>query len=241
MTCISCTAQLPSDKYTTRNKMAARGHDRCGALCQHPGCWKSTKKVYSTPKDYLLKMERTKNLTERDLSNSETRSYTKDGLPTLKINTLECAAIKKKKSAKYSHSLLLPTGSSISHPQLHNPKGIHYIQLLLEEDDSYAENGEITYAPVLLWNPNGQKKFPVKVSPGNIPSQCPQVESSHLPLSDGSTKLDTSLGRRSSLSMPRTDLTNTLPPTIDSLKLKVHTDSFLAPFVVGVSPLRGTC
>ena len=206
--------------------MASRGQDRCGALCQHPGCWKSTKVVYSTPTDYMNKLERSKSLTPPQASRDCARSFTIDGLPTLKINTLECATVKKPLKPQLSPNV--PARSRKTRPQVQSPRQVHYSQLFLE-DDPLAKDMEIAYAPVLLWKPSRQKINAPSKGPSVFPKQSSQ-EFNRIPHSKEFRKRDPSNFRKNSnyIDMPRTDLTNALPPTQDSEKVKVCLYRFLA-------------
>jgi len=203
--------------------MASRGQDRCGALCQHPGCWKSTEVVYSTPTGYMNKLERSKSISPPQDSHYSTRSFTDDGLPTLKVKTLECSTVTKPLQSQRLPTL--PNLSRKTRPGVLGPRQVHYTQLFLE-DDPLAEDTEITYAPVLLWKPSRKRNIPFKG-----PSTLPQQELNKIPHSKMFTKADQSKKDRKKsnyiIDMPRTDLTNALPPAQHSENFKVGLNSFL--------------
>lgn len=158
--------------------MATGGKERCGALCQHPGCWQATKKVYKTPAGYLSKIEISKKMYQSGRIptpvDSQRNSYTADGLPTLKVNTLGCDGIHEHKCPKtYPHTLVLPSlAGAAKAKQVQSPfraPEIHHVQFLLEDDDDDYSSlvnkpMEVTYTPVLLWKPGRQKRHSQQIA-----------------------------------------------------------------------------
>lgn len=238
--------------------MATGGKKRCGAVCQHPGCWQATKKVYKMPTDYLNQIETRKRLKEHGGSvhaDSRRSSYTEDGLPTLKVKTLGCDNMHEHRRLNtFPQSIAIPslTGSVRrkrvqSHLLAPSRPEIHHVQMLLEDDDNFIiinKPMEVTYTPVLLWKPGRQKqhsqralkppggtiftldKLPREyyLSKARILSRATVLTPISHPESRRSVETPARCvggegrGRRNSLVVCRTDLTNVLPPTKASLR-----------------------
>ena len=158
--------------------MATGGKNRCGPLCQHPGCWHATEKVYRRPTDYLNylnEIERRRKYDNGGVSKPTASHNTFDGLPTLKVNTLEHNEICDHRGIsmhRQRQSKLLSSFTDAEKyqqvpfhiPALNEPK-IHHVQMLLEDGkDDYNSLGdnklmEISYTPVLLWKPRKQNQY----------------------------------------------------------------------------------
>lgn len=172
-------------------------------------------------------------------SDPRIHSYTVDGLPTLKIQTLNQNDI-----GAHRRSVTLPTPLHLhrirhgrtrpSNPPL-GTKRVNYTEISLEEQYFQTDDlSGLTFKPVLVWKPR-QKQSPLDGSPPGIRSKAVQSpdQSFHLVAADSvdavgtgapscSQKMPTSReGARNSMTLFKTNLTDTLPPFRES-PVKVH-------------------
>lgn len=169
-------------------------------------------------------------------------SYTVDGLPTLKIQTLNQSSIYEHRRAN-----TLPTPlrnirrkhrRTIISQALIAPK-VNYAQMSLEEEDAphlHTDLDEISFKPVLIWKPSMQKKSPpnnrrIVASKHTEPSNTLAMDATlsvsipGVPSKRDEIPPTPCEGRRSSMPVFKTNLTDTLPPCKKGQGKKVCTYS----------------
>lgn len=151
-------------------------------------------------------------------------SYTVDGLPTLKIQTLAQDGIREHRRSKTSPMFLRRKIARHKRSNIQSlvvPK-INYVQILLEEEEEEAkclsqthndDFSDFSFKPVLIWKPGYGTNSPPKQSPKLVTDQeaGPAATSSGIQASHE--------GSKSRIIMRKTNLTDTLPPFKHRMKV----------------------
>ena len=176
---------------------------------------------------------------------SPVHSYTVDGLPTLKIQTLNEDSLQGHKRSQTLPIFIqrLGSGRKSSHPEFTAPK-VNYTQVSLEEDHDDEKSptvpNEMTFKPVLIWKPrrkkSSRKSRPLPDGDGSAKFGTRQIsaaENSDVDPAQGKSPSDT----RKTLC--KTNLTDTLLPYKEAQQAKVGEIYFGAEINSGQSPCTG--